>query len=840
MRKKILLVVLLLGVLGTSYWLLRSQYRLPFDQVNPFQAVSTNSSVLVGLPDIADGSVELNNQHLWFLDAQRVREVLDSLKLTTGTEWREWWLLPEVGDGPHDAAYTFIGSASSGLAAAWNPSNYGPTLNFAGGDIYTFGIASDDPVYFARFHNIFLAGRYPFQIENALLSLSGQMEAWPNEVGFEALQSGIAHWPSAGERILLRTGKLEDRIPESWLNFKALLAYKELGEWLALRVEGTDSTALAEGVLVNTTKGWTAYDTVTDWDKVPEIVQRLFPLSSGTEEEDKTPLATWLGPGGWQMELANPGQKNRIAPRLWVLPIGDTTAFASFRSTYLGEGQFLEESRYQLFELCQLRTAAGLASLSDRKAWQPWVVELPDALLVSVFREDMERYLDYHLLGATLNKQDHFLELAGMLKAGKGPKGYYNWGPLRDGETNWLKLLFPQYDWSANGSLYYQGTTEKEGVWLLEGAIKSSPENTETASLRWKTQLPTQENLTLVPVRDFANSLPKQFMAQAANGDCWLINEEGEILWSDRALPALYSPVWQVATPGGEAQYFATSSGAIHAWSEAGTAKNIRGGIAAPSAGLMVVAFDQVGDQYLVFPTQEGTIEMLDLECRAVEGWPAKLSGRTISNLPITHWQLPQEDLLIAWTGKESWQMFGKFGRFLSSLPAVPEAPLGAPGLELNTEDPNASRMIIATASGKINVWDLEGNTFPLPLGRGPVDNFLFANIWGDGRSDYIVQRGSLVHLFGYEGVEFKERWQQLLSFTPRALLPAEPLGTIAVQQSPDQLWLIDGQGAIAPGFPLPGEGQAILSGNTQGAYFLVTTLRGEVYAYELLSGGGE
>ena len=87
MRKKILLIVLLLGVLGTSYWLLRSQYRLPFDQVSTFQAVSTNSSVLVGLPDIADGAIELNNQHLWFLDAQRVREVLDSLKLTEGPEW---------------------------------------------------------------------------------------------------------------------------------------------------------------------------------------------------------------------------------------------------------------------------------------------------------------------------------------------------------------------------------------------------------------------------------------------------------------------------------------------------------------------------------------------------------------------------------------------------------------------------------------------------------------------------------------------------------------------------------------------------------------------------------
>jgi hypothetical protein len=360
------------------------------------------------------------------------------------------------------------------------------------------------------------------------------------------------------------------------------------------------------------------------------------------------------------------------------------------------------------------------------------------------------------------------------------------------------------------------------------------------ASLRWTTQLPTQDNLTLLPVRTFARSLPTQFMAQAANGDCWLLNEAGAILWSHRGLPALYPPVWQVASPGGVPQYFATSSSSLHIWSEEGVAKNVRAGIAAPSAGLTVVAFDQVGDQYLVFPTQEGTLELLNLEGKSVEGWPAKLSGRTVCHLPITHWQLPQEDLLIAWTGKESWQLFGKFGNFLSSLPPVPEEPLGTPGLELNTENQAASRMIMATASGKINVWDLDGNIFPLPLGRGPVDNFLFTNIWGDGRNDYVVQRGSLVHLFGYSGDDFKERWQQLLGFTPHGLLPAEPLGTIAVQKSPEQLWLIDGEGKIAPGFPLPGEDQAILSVNAKGEYFLVTTLRGEVYAYDLMNGGGE
>ncbi|WP_367389307.1 hypothetical protein [Lewinella sp. LCG006] len=839
MRKKILLVVLLLVFIGTAFWLMRSYYRLPFDQVSPFQAVSTSNSLLLGLPNIADETTTLNNQHLWYLDALRIREVLDSLDLAVDPTWEEWWLMPEVGNGPQEAVYTFIGSARS-LGAAWNPTNYGPTINFSGGDIYTFGVASDDPVYFARYHNIFLAGRYPFQVENALLSLSGKIAAWPAEDGFEEVSAYARKWEAEGERMLLRTGYLEDKIPTTWLNTNEVRAYQELGDWLAVSIVGTDSTATAQGVVLNTTKDWLAYEEVTDWDKVPEIVQKLFPLSSSKEPGEKTPLSDWLGAGGWQMELATSSQPDRIAPRLWVLPIGDASAFAKFKNTYLNGDQFMEESRYQLFEMFQLRTAAGLASLSDRKAWQPWVVELPDALLVSVFREEMERYLDYHLLGATLNKQDDFLSLAAMLKAGKGPKGYYRWGPLRDGETNWLKLLFPQYGWSSNGSMYFQMTPEKNGLWSLEGAIKSAPAATKTASLRWTAKLPTQDKLTLLPVRTFASNLPTQFVAQAVSGDCWLLDVDGTILWSQRGVPALYPPVWKVATPGGAPQYFATSKTSLHIWSEEGVAMSLRAGIAAPSAGLTVVAFDQVGDQYLVFPTQEGTLEMLNLDAKAVQGWPAKLSGRTVCQVPITHWQLPQEDLLIAWTGKESWQLFDKFGNFESSLPPVPEEPLGRPGLELNTEDQTASRLIIATASGKINVWDLEGNIYPLPLGRGPVDNFLFSNIWGDGRSDYIVQRGSLVHLFGYAGADFRERWQQLLGFTPRALLPAAPLGIIAVQKSPDQLWLISGEGEIAPGFPLPGEDQALLSENMQGEYFLVTTLRGEVYAYDLIIGGGE
>ena len=88
--------------------------------------------------------------------------------------------------------------------------------------------------------------------------------------------------------MLLRTGYLEDKIPTTWLNTNEVRAYQELGDWLAVSIVGTDSTATAQGVVLNTTKDWLAYEEVTDWDKVPEIVQKLFPLSSSKEPGEKT------------------------------------------------------------------------------------------------------------------------------------------------------------------------------------------------------------------------------------------------------------------------------------------------------------------------------------------------------------------------------------------------------------------------------------------------------------------------------------------------------------------------------------------------------------------------
>ena len=160
---------------------------------------------------------------------------------------------------------------------------------------------------------------------------------------------------------------------------------------------------------------------------------------------------------------------------------------------------------------------------------------------------------------------------------------------------------------------------------------------------------------------------------------------------------------------------------------------------------------------------------------------------------------------------------------------------LGAPAFDFHPLQSDQSRLLGATSTGKVNVWDLEGNIVPIPLGRGPLDRWLFQNAWGDNRPDYIAQRGSLVHLFGYKDNTFAERWQQRFVHPPDTLLPAADFGTLVLNEEEQKIWLIDRQGQIPTAFPLAGAGGVQMIRISERETVLITLLDGKVYAYDLI-----
>lgn len=840
MWKRILVFVMLLAVLALTYFFLRPHYRLPFDRLTVFSAVPDNSAALLRLPRLLPDS-SASSAPLWYLDAKKLTETLTELQLDAAVEWESWWLLPVQGDGPSDASFTFIGIAASGLGNAWNPTAYGPETASTAGNVYAHAIAAGDPIYFGRHQNLFFAGRFPFQVESVLAAAKGEAPSWKNDERFQELYEAakVLHRTTSNPQLILRQSNVESSLPNHWYTPVQLRFWNRYVDWLVMDFNQVDSACQVTAYSTAGAQKWLPNGTAAAWQWVPEIAELAVPLLvdasviEGSEAEQKP---SWLGDGGWQLSL--PGlETDAIGRDLWVLPISDTTSFGTFTTDFLRDDQLTDQRNYQLYELSQLQSADAFDFLTDRQHWQPWFVLLPDAVVVSVYREELERYLDYHLVGGTLVQQAFFLELKSALPSGTtaAHQGFLRWGPLADAETNLLNLMFPGQSWANEGAATFSSSEVGEGVHQTEISIGAVPKRSLPATIRWTLPLSADEKLRLYPVRQLPGEPANFVLVQSESGRTWMVDLEGAILWEKPSLPPLYAPVWYWREANGAERWGATSSQTLHIWEENGNPLTLPVITSSPSTGLSVFSFDSRGTPTLAYPNTSQSLELRTTSGNLLEGWPAKLSGRTNAQFPLVHWETATEDYIIAWTPSEGFQFLGKKGQFMNSLPTVSETMLGAPAFDFHPLQADQSRLLGATSTGKVNVWDLEGNIVPIPLGRGPLDRWLFLNAWGDNRPDYVAQRGSLVHLFGYEDNTFAERWQQRFVHPPDTLLPAADFGTLVLNEEEQKIWLIDRQGQIPTAFPLAGAGGVQMIRIAERETVLITLLDGKVYAYDLI-----
>jgi len=823
-------------------WLLRSEYRLPFDRVIPFSAVSESASLLIRLPQLAPDSTALTTGQPWDLDVAVVGKFLDTIGLRQAVDWEDWWLLPQMGKDVAELTYTFIGSSSSGLSTAWQPEQYGPTLGFGNGEIYSFGLATDNPVYFARYQNLLVIGRYPFQLENALLAMQGKIASWQDDPTFRKGYKKSKAWAPGDYQLIIRQAADGEALPAGWLPDQQLFSANSGTTWAVMNIVGTEDQASFQAV-ISAPVDLVSNGSAAAWDAVPELVRSCQPLclknSLPVVKADwENNIATWLAPGAWEMNLDIPASPTRLHPSIWVLPIGDSTAYQAFRQAIGRNALLLDRVNYQFFELQQFREAGSLMALSDRRVWQPWVCEIPGALVVSIFREDMERYLDYFLSSGSLPTQEHFLRLRTALPLDRQSdiQGFSCWNPAPNAAANLLQLLFPAAAWRTAGCLLYQAQSMGDHWWQLQGVVQPAPAR-QTAIIRWTLALPTAEQVQLLPVRGHESPTLIGALAQDDQGRIWALDLDGRIRWTAEGYPPLYGPVWQI---GGDAQseerWLATSRKALHVWNENG--ESLSPAVladCAPVSGLTLFPYSLVNNEVVSFATAAGKLFLVEIDGNPLPGWPVALGAGGGAVQSVQHLQLSAADLLVVSEKTKGWQVFDRQGKLSFQLPAPASNYVGSPGWLLQGEQPADFQLVLAEPGGRVAVWGRDGKARPVSLGRGPIDHFAYLSIWGDDRGDFVAQRGTLVHLFGYQGQQLKERWQYQLPLQPDTLIAAAPLGVIAMQAQEKKIWLLDGNGQLFPGCPLAGEKAAYLIGTAATGYQLLTQLDNTSYCYDLI-----
>ncbi|MEM9928502.1 MAG: hypothetical protein AAF840_01660 [Bacteroidota bacterium] len=777
--------------------------------------MSADSELLIQLPYLkAQDSAQLNSQHIWYLEALTLLEVVEEVTQGRKIAWEDWWLLPESGRTNAEVVYTFIGSSKS-LGEVWNPQQYGPTLSYSGGNIYTFNIAGDEPLYFARYHNLLVVGRFPFQLEAALQTMQGNSPSWREQPGFSKLLKMPA-WQSEFTYEVIRKMPAETTLPPRWQP-PTLPWSPTSGSWSRWGLAEQDSSLSLLTWQQALPKGLTGAGNAQQLSLTPAACQAALPLVVNENTPWAEQVQPWLGSGGWSLQLT--GQR----PNLWVLPVADSTAFAAFDSLVLQQ-QLLDQTNYQLFVLDQLQEAGPLAALSDRAHWQPWVCQLPEALIVGVFREDVERYLDYYLRSASLLTADGFPALLGKLPPNENATtlAYGQWEPLADGEDNLWTLLFPSASWTQEGRWLWRSALGEGDFWPGEAVLLQAP-STQYARLEWTVPL-ANETLRLLPVWDMTQSSDLQAVAvQSKNGQLWYFDVDGRLYWQQSTVATLLPPLFQQTYPGGLQHLLGISLQGWEAWDPNGDRMNT------PKNGLETAPVNQfvtrLNTASMVAANRDSAYLLLP-QGQALSQFPLQSLPDSLPIYPLASLVTPDAELLAQFRLGQGWWVYKNDGTFVDSFAVATNAIVGQPQTFRNT-------LIVATTDGYVHTCQADGTQRVGRLGRGPLDTYLPVSLWGDNQTDFIAQRGTLIHLFAADGDEkLQERWQFRLPVVPDRVIAASPLGVLAVNDQERKVWLIDGQGQLLPGFPLAGEDYALLSTASPDVYRLLTLLDGQLCAY--------
>ncbi|MEL7221858.1 MAG: hypothetical protein AAGJ93_11095 [Bacteroidota bacterium] len=638
----IFFILIVLG-LGLTYYFIRPYFRLSFDRVEVLAAVEGTSEILVQLP--LENLLETDTLYdfAWKKEQLGLIELLNELKLTGKDNWEEWWIIPQLGSYSDQLAFTFIGS-SSAISQAWLPEQYGASLPFEHGDIYTFQSSSGQSIYFARYHNLLLVGQYPFLVENALLAAKSEIAAWSDN---DFLPTGISETKIEEWDYLIRNNKNKGAILKEIFSYSTTESIPLNWDWAALSFTALDSAAYLKGIITGLGKMHPNRN-ASAWSIIPPDVTFAFPIEEERLKSENLvgpSIQEWLGDDGWTIQLRQAATDTKVSPRIWLLPIADSLAYQKFKRVNKEKLSAIDRRNYQLFELEQWRDAGFFDGLSDRKLWQPWVCELDNMLLLSVYRADLEKYLDYYLSGASIVESEIFLQLKKRFSSVKQAdwQAYKYWQSPQN-QSNVLALLHPTAKWARHGILLAQARTVLDQTVEIEGVIQQAPKQTGTA-IDWSLAIPTRDAISLLNVND-SKGQAVAGLIQNTSGQVWAFDENGNEYWQQHIAETLFDPITMLDYGSGIQRWLASTSSDVYLWDNNGTDQaNYTLKDVQPTAAPTAVNLPSIDQPLFAFPTQDKQLELRFLNGQSPDNWPVKIDEQV--KISLLYVGQEREDLIL-------------------------------------------------------------------------------------------------------------------------------------------------------------------------------------------------
>ncbi len=704
------------------------------------------------------------------------------------------------------------------------------TSIFRNHEVFTVQIGNEK-FAFAKYRNLLLWARHPYLVENAISQLNSPSASLCRDEGFRQLAKRATPKPGHLDVLLnLRefSGQFAPLINPSRL--PKLQTMETIGSWVHLRLPAQNQTTEWQAAFAPNYENPLMAANRQGPKQAFKNVFRTLPDNLGAfvwlSVDHFTPQTNTRDWGRhfekWMSDemafaLGEPLENNQTE-RFVLLKTSDTKKAEAALLAFAKKIGAADPVDFQMFKIVQFQgTAIGEMLGIGSSLPDPFVSVLGEYVLLSNSRAGMERWLGKYIAGQTFSKNVPFLQSIRTLQPEAHGFLYFQ------SAQAWQQIspFFQDEQLSSLGgnplrfkhlaaTMIRKGAIGELTIVTPNGTNGAQPQQDRPANILWQASLGS-------PVRHapavFQNpqSGEMEILVQDEQNRIHLLSRSGRILWRRHLDEPIQSKITQIdLNNNGNGQFvFSTKSGIYIVDRQGDDVPGFPLRLQIPASnGVTVIDFFQSRDYQFFIVCENGNAYGFDEKGSPVEGWRPKTGVGTVTH-PLVHFQAQNMDFLMLLDETGRMQVFQKNGddrfpeqNFAASFPQAPDFQAGS----------DHYRIVACDDNGKVFVTNLQGNSFKLNLdvGKHSDAHFVFADVTGDNRKDYLALAGETLVCYFYDGKNFKKAFTYKFPYSQDELFKVQwtsdrksLAGTVCKEKM--QINLLSGNGKLLPQFPLAG-----------------------------------
>ncbi len=761
------------------------------------------------------------------------------------------------------AVFIFEIGGKIDLAAALKNSPAKPKIlptNFKGKEIFAVQIIENQRLAFAEQSGLLIFSTQPYLVEDALAALESGKNMWA-DARFQKLADGKNEISTAS--LIFNFEKISNQISPDFLpDFRNLLpCLAENLPFLKLDFSEKKTTAQAfETGNFCKKKSWGASKREAVFSVLPENTAAFFwagfenhrpfldNFRMGKSADFQHFTTSWMGEE-LVVALTEPFSSDLREEQFYLLAVRDSMLCERRIAEFAERFGTLKNYEYQTFQIRQFFSPALLEPLLRDDALgfeKPACAMLAGYLVFASTTAALEVLIDKFIVNQILAASTDFLQLknqfadAGQCLIFFHPK-YLPAICERIFKNEHKKPAIENAkSMAAAGLLAFDFSGENLKIF----AQKTADFLPQTGML-WKTELGAAAATQPFPATGAGSEKLAGIFIQDARNQLYFLLPNGEILWK-RYLDGrmLGAPQSMDFSQNGTTCFLLNTPQKIYLFDENGN--DVEGfpiDLKSPATNAVSLAtFSKSGDCAFFLCCKNGNGYGFDRHGRPLPGWNPQANVGEVRQ-PILHFQHENKDFLVVLSRAGRLAVFGRSGdlrfpvqKFEGNFSAPPQADFSSnsPRIVASNDVSTGS-----TTGGKVFACNLSGQVFSLAAGG---KSFVFSQISGDERKEYVSLTGDNLRVHGYQKdkfeVVFSKKYPvpQDTIFEIKMLRPAGLIGSWSREKR--QVFLVNGRGNLLPDFPLGGTTPfSVVSPQARGdrnVWALVVALDSQVYAYSI------